>query len=218
MDEKERAELNKTIADTDAVYLDRGVLSPAEIRNRLAHDVNNDYDSIDPDDVPDNEFDNITDIDDEDKAGEVFDSSPRQDKIDYVMNEFKEGRLKSSDGKLVTDKDQALAIAYSEAEKLAKDEWDENKHPRDKDGKFSNGSGQKSSIEKSERKDKIRRGSAVVNLRKDEFATVQHSFMSDVNEEDRKRKSLRKAIGDYIYTGVLREDGTRDITYKRKIK
>ena len=121
MDEKERAELNKTIADTDAVYLDRGVLSPAEIRNRLAHDVNNDYNSIDPDDVPDNEFDNITDIDDEDKAGEVFDSSPRQDKIDYVMNEFKEGRLKSSDGKLVTDKGQALAIAYSEAEKLAMD-------------------------------------------------------------------------------------------------
>ena len=102
--------------------------------------------------------------------------------------------------------------------KFAKDEWDENKHPRDKDGKFGNGSGQKSSIEKSERKDKIRRSSAVVNLPKDEFASVQHSFMSDVNEEDRKRKSLRKAIGNYIYTGVLREDGTRDITYKRKIK
>lgn len=154
MDEKEKAELNKTIADTDAVYLDRGVLSPAEIRNRLAHDVNNDYNSIDPDDVPDNEFDNITDIDDEDKAGEVFDSSPRQDKIDYVMNEFKEGRLKSSDGKLVTDKGQALAIAYSEAEKLVKDsdiqwfpdgialdEWDENKHPRKSNGQFGSGSG-----------------------------------------------------------------------------
>lgn len=33
--------------------------------------------------------------------------------------------------------------------KFAKDEWDENKHPRNKDGKFGNGSGQKSSIEKS---------------------------------------------------------------------
>lgn len=104
-----------------------------------------------------------------------------------------------------------------ESQKVA-NAWDENKHPRDKDGKFGNGSGQKSSIEKSERKDKIRRSSAVVNLPKDEFASVQHSFMSDVNEEDRKRKSLRKAIGNYIYTGVLREDGTRDITYKRKIK
>lgn len=73
MDEKERAELNKTIAETDAVYLDRGVLSPAEIRDRLAHDVNNDYNSIDPDDVPENEFDNINDVDDIDKAGAVFD-------------------------------------------------------------------------------------------------------------------------------------------------
>ena len=36
-------------------------------------------------------------------------------KIAYVMKEFAAGRLKSSDGKVVTDKKQALAIAYSEA-------------------------------------------------------------------------------------------------------
>lgn len=35
-----------------------------------------------------------------------------------------------------------------ESQKVA-NAWDENKHPRDKDGKFGNGSGQKSSIEKS---------------------------------------------------------------------
>ncbi len=36
-------------------------------------------------------------------------------KFDYVMEEFAEGKLKTQDGKVVTDKDQALAIAYSES-------------------------------------------------------------------------------------------------------
>ena len=50
--------------------------------------------------------------------------SSKDDKISYVMKEFAEGRLKSSDGKIVTDKDQALAIAYSEADKLKKTDDD----------------------------------------------------------------------------------------------
>lgn len=41
----------------------------------------------------------------------------KEDKIAYVMKEFEEGRLKDSHGNIVTDKDQALAIAYSEARK-----------------------------------------------------------------------------------------------------
>jgi hypothetical protein len=38
-----------------------------------------------------------------------------KDKVAFVMKEFAAGRLKSSDGKVVTDKKQAAAIAYSEA-------------------------------------------------------------------------------------------------------
>lgn len=41
-------------------------------------------------------------------------------KIEFVMKEFADGKLKSSDGKIVTDRDQALAIAYSEAEDMQK--------------------------------------------------------------------------------------------------
>jgi len=41
----------------------------------------------------------------------------KEDKIAYVMKEFEDGNLKTPDGNVVTDKDQALAIAYSEAEK-----------------------------------------------------------------------------------------------------
>lgn len=39
------------------------------------------------------------------------------EKFHYVMNEFTEGRLKSSTGEKVKSKKQALVIAYSEARK-----------------------------------------------------------------------------------------------------
>jgi len=38
-----------------------------------------------------------------------------EDKIKAVMKEFEQGTLHSGDGKLVTDRKQAAAIAYSEA-------------------------------------------------------------------------------------------------------
>jgi hypothetical protein len=46
------------------------------------------------------------------------DGGRRQRKIRKVMTEFKEGRLKTSAGKTVTDRQQALAIALSEANEL----------------------------------------------------------------------------------------------------
>lgn len=39
----------------------------------------------------------------------------QDDKFELVMREFKKGTLHSSDGKIVTDREQALAIAYSES-------------------------------------------------------------------------------------------------------
>lgn len=44
----------------------------------------------------------------------------KQDKVAKVMKEFAKGKLKSSSGKKVTDKKQAAAIAYSEAERIKK--------------------------------------------------------------------------------------------------
>jgi len=38
-----------------------------------------------------------------------------QDKVGQVMSEWKDGKLKTPEGKVVTDKNQALAIALSEA-------------------------------------------------------------------------------------------------------
>lgn len=42
-------------------------------------------------------------------------SKKAQEKIGEVMHEFKEGKLKSSSGKKVTDRSQAIAIGISEA-------------------------------------------------------------------------------------------------------
>jgi hypothetical protein len=39
------------------------------------------------------------------------------DKMQKVMHEFKQGGLKSSSGKKVTSRDQAIAIALSETER-----------------------------------------------------------------------------------------------------
>ncbi|RKS97262.1 DUF6496 domain-containing protein [Chryseobacterium defluvii] len=42
-------------------------------------------------------------------------SDKAQDKVEKVMHEFKEGKLKSSSGKKVTSRKQAVAIGISEA-------------------------------------------------------------------------------------------------------
>jgi len=39
----------------------------------------------------------------------------KEEKIHMVMHEFEQSKLKDSHGKLITDKDQALAVAISEA-------------------------------------------------------------------------------------------------------
>jgi hypothetical protein len=44
-------------------------------------------------------------------------SKKAQEKVEEVMEEFKEGKLKSSSGDKVTDRKQAVAIGISEAKK-----------------------------------------------------------------------------------------------------
>jgi hypothetical protein len=46
--------------------------------------------------------------------------SKMQDKVHKVMREYKAGKLKSSSGDKVASREQAVAIAMSEADKLKK--------------------------------------------------------------------------------------------------
>lgn len=54
---------------------------------------------------------------DKEKAGNKTGNEKSDDKFAYVMREFDEGKLKTPDGKVVTDPAQAKAIAYSESKK-----------------------------------------------------------------------------------------------------
>ena len=47
MDEKELSNIRKMDADTAAIYIDRGVLDPEEVREKLAHDIDSGYQGID---------------------------------------------------------------------------------------------------------------------------------------------------------------------------
>lgn len=47
MDEKEQANVRQMDANTAAIYIDRGVLDPEEVRERLAHDIESGYQGID---------------------------------------------------------------------------------------------------------------------------------------------------------------------------
>lgn len=97
----------------------------------------------------------------------------------------------------------------------SENDWEESKHPRDKDGRFSQ-SGEEPSQSK-EKRGKVKRRRKVLSLPKEEFARVQHAFMTDVTREQMEMRCLVKNIGNYRYTAVLREDGTRDIVGKVKI-
>lgn len=44
----------------------------------------------------------------------------KQEKVEKVLREYKSGRLESSSGRKVTSREQAIAIALSEARKINK--------------------------------------------------------------------------------------------------
>ena len=79
-----------------------------------------------------------------------------------------------------------------EKDKLTRDsDFEESKHPRDKDGKFSSGNG------KAVRR---RYKNKVVKLSKREYAMVIHELNTNLSKEERKQKNLYKCIGSYLYT------------------
>ncbi|EJP32268.1 phage-associated protein, HI1409 family [Selenomonas sp. FOBRC9] len=71
------------------------------------------------------------------------------------------------------------------------DAWNEGDHPRQSDGKFGKGAGKR----KFDRKRKRRE----VKLSKAEYARIVSALNSDLSKEERKKKILRKAVGNYDY-------------------
>lgn len=105
--ERELAEVRKIDADTDAVLINAGAISPEESRARIIADPNSGYNGL-PAEMPHSDFMEENFLDDETAAGEqLFGEQPEQ----------------------------------------TLDEWNEEDHPRDDDGKFGKGGGKAKSIE-----------------------------------------------------------------------
>lgn len=66
----------------------------------------------------DAETEGLTDYSEEPEVLESENESAKEKKFAFVMREFAEGKLKTPDGKVVTDPEQAKAIAYSESKNL----------------------------------------------------------------------------------------------------
>lgn len=96
------------------------------------------------------------------------------------------------------------------------DEWKEG-DPRRANGQFGEGGGS-GKVEKSQRSDKIRkRTRKEVQLPKDEYAKVMSELNTNLTKEQRKKKSITKAIGNYIYKIENKGFNNYRIVSKREI-
>ncbi len=68
-------------------------------------------------------------------------------------------------------------------------EWKEENHPRDGEGKFALTGGNSGKSEK-----------PVASLSKEEYGKIMHELNNNLTKEQRKKKIIKKAIGNHYYT------------------
>lgn len=125
-------------------------------------------------------------------------------KVAFVMREFAEGKLKDSHGNTVTDKDQALAIAYSEAKKkVSNAEFDESEHPRDKSGQFTKKGAGEVSGEKESGHDNL----IEINGKKRNLLNSEGKKISD------SKKSIENFYNWFGNSKVVDEEGRPLVVY-----
>ena len=103
MTDRDRADIRKSDADADAVYLDRGVVDPEEVRERLANEDNGLFHGVDlsgPPPIPDDSIDPI------DGAADTLEGGASREAISHNI------RTEEAAGK---PHNQAVAIALRES-------------------------------------------------------------------------------------------------------
>lgn len=128
LDEKAKAEVRKTEAETGQILINGGVIDPREERKRVATDPDTPYMSLDVDALPEPPDDG--DPDDE-GAGTPDDSDedaetppPGEDEASELPEDLRD------------DQDMQFLSDYYAADEA---KWEEGKHPRRTDGKFGTG-------------------------------------------------------------------------------
>lgn len=134
LDEKEKGEKKAKEAETDTKYIDAGVISPEEVRTRLANDPESGYEGLDPDDVPE-----PPDQEDGPGAPGGPDGAPPpggpQDDTAGEEEAEEEQTQGAGDGAIIPFADEADPFAEDDAD------WKEGDHPRAKNGQFGSGGG-----------------------------------------------------------------------------
>lgn len=162
--ERELAEVRKIDADTDAVLINAGAISPEESRARIIADPNSGYNGL-PAEMPHSDFMEENFLDDETAASEqLFGEQPEQ----------------------------------------TLDEWNEEDHPRDDDGKFGKGGGKAKSIEgkpkKAEENKEEKQPDKISEFLGKEFTGVKGQEAVDLLMKEKqghvKGAFTRKDIGD----------------------
>lgn len=154
--ERELAEVRKIDADTDAVLINAGAISPEEARARIIADPNSGYNGL-PAEMPHSDFMEENFLDDETAAGEqLFGEQPEQ----------------------------------------TLDEWNEEDHPRDDDGKFGKGGGKA----KEEKKNPVDEKEDISKFLEEEISGVKgHEAIQALMEKKRgfvKSAFHRDDMGD----------------------
>ena len=205
--EKERAEIKELNSRTDMNYVNAGVISPDEVRSVLREDINSGYNTLS-----------------EEMEGEPLGNDPFADLIgggENSQSPFKSGSRSEVDGNAEFSATQLndgdVRVCFTNSTGATDDEWEESKHPRKENGQFGEGGGS-GKVEKSQRSDKIRkRTRKEVQLPKDEYARVMSELNTNLTKEQRKKKSITKAIGNYIYKIENKGFNNYRIVSKREI-
>ena len=111
----------------------------------------------------------------------------------------------------------------NESSALVHDSWEENKHPRDKYGRFTvgrdvwaNGTKTKNIKYLQRNLHEIYKNIAPILVAPKEHSYVTHILNTDLSQAQRKKKILLKCIGDCIY--VVKNNGFNDYEILDKMR
>lgn len=135
LDEKEKGEKKAKEAETDVKYIDAGVISPEEVRVRLANDPESGYEGLDPDDVPEPPAQEGGPGGAPGGPGGAPPPGGPDDDTGGEEEAEEEASQGAGDGAILPFADEADPFAEDDAD------WKEGDHPRAKNGQFGSGGG-----------------------------------------------------------------------------
>lgn len=143
-------------------------------------------------------------IEEKEEVIEDKESNKKQEKVGVVMKEFKEGELKSGSGEKVTDPKQAIAIALSEADKVAKDEIPEKAGKPEK-------AGEENALQQGEKKMAEEVKEEVKTEKKVETTPAEEKPVEDACSKDEEIKKKKESEEE-----VVEDEKEKDLKGKKQ--